>query len=125
MSDGRSNATRYVLGFVGAAVGGAAGFWLTGWAARQGFYAMALPGGLLGLGFALAGRVRSQAAALVCAVLAVPLGLYTEWAHFPFVADRSLGFFTENLDQLRGMTWVMIALGALGAYWFAIGTTRH
>jgi hypothetical protein len=109
-------------GLAGAVVGAAAGYWLAGWALRQGFYAMALPGGLLGLGYGLAARRYSPVGAVVCAIAAVPVGLFTEWAHMPFVRDASLDFFLRNLGALRGMTWLMVGLGAVGAYWFAIGT---
>lgn len=113
------------MGVVGAVAGAAVGVWAAGWAAREGFYAMALPGGLMGLGFALAGRVRSRVAAILLAVAAVPVGLYAHWSNFKFIADPSLGFFVRNLHQLRGMTWLMVGLGALGAYWFATTPTRR
>ena len=40
-------------GLIGAAVGGAVGYFAFGWLVSQGFYAVALPGVLLGIGLGL------------------------------------------------------------------------
>src|SRR5262249_40155099 len=83
-----------LLGLVGAAVGGAIGYFAFRWFCKQGFYAMVLPGGMLGLGCLILARHRSMARGIVCGVAAVALGLFTEWRHF--WANRTLGqFLTE------------------------------
>ena len=54
------------LGLAGAVAGGAIGYFVFMWMARQGFYAMILPGALLGLGCGLASRRRSAVLGIAC-----------------------------------------------------------
>lgn len=108
------------LGLIGAVAGGALGFFLFGWALRQGFYAMILPGGLLGIGCALLSWKPSVPRGIACGIAALGLGFFTEWWWYrPFGADRSLSYFLAHIGQLdaSGITYLMIGLGALIAVW--------
>ncbi len=58
----------------GALAGGLIGYFAFLWIARQGFYALVLPGALVGIGASLAPN-RSLAMCVVCGVLALALGL--------------------------------------------------
>ena len=107
------------LGLAGAAVGGVLGYLAFGWLAGQGFYALALPGVLLGLGATVLARRRSMAVAVTCGVLALALGVFAEWKHFPFAKDDSLIYFVTHLFDLRAFTLIMIGLGGFGGFWFA------
>jgi hypothetical protein len=118
------NPLNLALALAAAAAGGALGWFLFGVLLRQGFYALALPGVLLGLGAGAVARRRSLPLAAVCGVAALALGIFTEWQHLPFVADGSLGYFLAHLHQLRGLTLVMLGLGAVGGFWFALGRSR-
>jgi|KBSSwiStaDraftv2_1062776.scaffolds.fasta_scaffold1203479_2 hypothetical protein len=114
-------------GLLGAVLGGAAGYFATGWLARQGFYAMALPGASIGLGAGLLVTKRCPGVAIVCGILALALGVFTEWSNFPFVrnarlgSDPSLGYFLRHLGNLRPLTLILIGLGTVAGYWFALG----
>ncbi len=108
-------------GLLGAAVGGAAGYFVTGWLVRQGFYAMALPGVGIGFGAGLLVTKRCPGVAIVCGLLALALGVYTEWKNFPFIADKSFGYFLQHLGDLRPLTLILIGLGTVAGYWFALG----
>src|SRR4051794_166205 len=83
----------------GALVGGILGFLAFSWIASQGFYALALPGGLLGLGAGI-GKARNILVAVTCGLAATALGLFTEWRYAPFVNDESLGYFLVHAFQL-------------------------
>jgi len=107
------------LGLAGAAVGGVLGYLAFGWLAGQGFYALALPGVLLGLGATALARRRSMALAVTCGFLAVALGVYAEWKHFPFAKDDSLNYFVTHLFNRRPFTLILIGLGGFGGFWFA------
>ena len=109
------------LGLAGATAGGllGLGYLAFGWLAGQGFYALALPGVLLGLGAGMMARRRSMALAVVCGILALPLGAFAEWKHFPFATDDSLNYFVTHLLDLRPFTLIMIGLGGFGGFWFA------
>src|SRR6266487_261042 len=107
-------------GLLGAALGGAAGYFITGWVLRQGFYALALPGACLGLGAGLLVRKRCQGLAIVCGLLALALGLFTDWMYFRW-PDPSLGYFLRHLGDLPPLKLILIGLGTLGGYWFALG----
>jgi hypothetical protein len=108
-------------GLLGAALGGAAGYFVTGWLARQGFYAMALPGASIGLGAGLLVTKRCPGVAIFCGILALALGVFTEWKHFPFIRDGSLSYFIRHVGELRPLTLILIGLGTAAGYWFALG----
>jgi hypothetical protein len=114
----------WLLGLVGVIVGGAAGFFLFVWLVRQGYYAMMVPGAALGLLGGILLRSYSQAFGVVCAVLAVLLGLFTEWWTAPLLVDDSFKYFVTHLNQLKPVTLIMIGLGGLCAYWFGQGHER-
>ena len=71
---------------------------------------------MLGLGAGIP-RNSSRAVAIVCGLLALGLGLYTEWRFFPFKVDNTLGYFLGHLHQLKPVSWLMLAVGTvLGWY---------
>ncbi|MGB0581166.1 MAG: hypothetical protein ACPGVU_15825 [Limisphaerales bacterium] len=105
-----------MLVLLGAAVGGILGYFIFFWIVGQGFYGLALPGGLMGLGAGIT-RANSKPIPVVSGVLALILGIFTEWRFAPFLADDSLGYFMAHLHQLRPITWIMILLGSAVAFW--------
>ena len=113
-----------IRGLIGAALGGAAGYFAFGWILGFGLYAMILPGAALGFGFgALAGE-KNTVHGIVSAVLAAGLGLFAEWRYFPFNEDASFPFFVAHIHQLKTITLLMIAVGSVIAFWSASGNTR-
>jgi len=106
------------LGFAGAAAGGVLGYFAFGWLAQQGFYAVALPGVFLGIGAGLLAGRRSLTLAVVCGIVALALGVFAEWKHFPFIKDASFGYFISHLSDLKPVTQLLIALGGIGGAWF-------
>ena len=106
-----------LLVLVGAAIGGAIGYFVFFWIKRQGFYALALPGGLLGLGAGWT-KNRSKSLAVVCGLAAFVLGLVTEWQFDGFVRDDSFAnFLRHHLSDREPITWLMIILGAAIGFW--------
>lgn len=103
-----------VLG--GAVLGGLVGHVAFGWLVGQGFYGLVLPGGLLGLAAGWS-PCRSRWPSVVCGVLALIVGLLSEWRYFPFMADKSLGYFLRHLHQLQPVTLLMIAAGTAIGFW--------
>ena len=101
-----------LLALLGAAIGGALGYLGFGWMLTHGFYAMILPGGLVGLGASLF-RSRSLALCYATGLGALALGLFTEWSYLPFKVDKSLGYFLSNVRQLNQITLIMIGIGAV------------
>ena len=102
----------FLRGLAGAAIGGIAGYFAFIWIARQGFYALAVPSALLGLGAGLCARGRSVPLAVVCGVAGLALGLFTEWRFAPFAADDALIYFLTHLHKLNGVTWIMLVIGS-------------
>ncbi len=45
-------------------------------------------------------------------------GLISEWRAFPFVADKSLSYFLLHFYQLKPLTLIMLAIGAVLGFWF-------
>jgi len=62
---------------------------------------------------------------IVCALLALIAGIISEWRWSPFSADNSFGYFITHLQQLRPITLIMIAIGAVFAFWFAATGRRR
>lgn len=120
----RSSIQNWLLGLVGAALGGAVGHFLFFVIVRQGFYAMVLPGALMGLGCGALSGFKSTTLGIVCGVMALLLGLFIEWQFAPFVVDDSLPYFLAHVHQLKTMSLAMIVLGGLFGYWFGRGQER-
>jgi membrane protein YqaA with SNARE-associated domain len=113
----RERAVSNLLGVIGGVVGGYVGYWLFVWITRQGFYALVVPGALLGLGCGLLARHPSTLRGVVCGAAAVALALFTEWSMFPFNADPSVSYFLAHVGSLKPVTLLMIGLGGVAAYW--------
>ena len=116
----RSPIQALALGLLGAVIGGCVGYFVFGWLIRQGFYALVVPPALLGFAAGQCARQRSTPLAAICAVAGLVLGLFLEWKFFPFAADSSLSYFLAHVHQLRPLTWVMLAIGALVSYSLAL-----
>ena len=101
---------------IGALAGAVVGHLLFFWVARQGFYALVLPGGLAGLAAGI-GRASSRGVALACGAIGLVAGLFTEWRFAPFAADPGIGYFLTHLHQLRPLTLALIAVGTAIAAW--------
>ena len=71
------------------------------------------------MGAGLLANARSLTLAISCGLLALVLGVFAEWKHFPFTKDGSFNYFVTHLFDLRPLTLIMIALGGLGGFWFA------
>lgn len=110
-----------VRGVIGAIVGGIVGTIVFVWLARQGLYALVLPGAMLGLGCAILLKRGSNIAGILCGLAALPLGLFCEWKILPFVKDPSLSYFVTHLHDLRPVTWIMVGIGVAFAYWLGKG----
>ena len=117
-----ANAKRanWLLGLVGGAGGGVAGYFLYFWLASQGFYAIVLPGGAIGLGCGALWRGKSNALGAVCGLFGAGLGIYTEWHGW----NASLGYFLAHLNQLPTISLILIGLGTVFAFWFGRGHER-
>lgn len=117
--------TSLALGGVGAVLGGVAGWFLFFWIVRQGFYALALPGALLGIGAGALVRHRSIPFAVACGAGSMVLGALAEWRFRPFIQDDSLGYFVAHLHELQPMTLTFIALGGFFGFWLPFRARRR
>lgn len=112
---------RVFLGAVAAAMGGGAGSLLFFWMVRQGLYALILPPSLLGLAAGSVVGGRSQPFAIACGIAGLALGIFCEWKFAPFVADGSLSYFLMNLHKLKLFTQLVLVIGSIASYRFALG----
>ena len=118
---GQSLTIDLLLGLLGALVGGVLGHFLVFMIARQGFYAIILPGALLGMGCgALSGR-KSVVLGIICGVLGLAVGIYTQWRLAPFIKDESLSFYLSHLLDVNRVSQIMILIGTAFAFWFGMG----
>ncbi len=107
------------LALAGAAVGGVIGYFLFVLLASFGFYALVMPGGFVGIGGGLV-RCRSMIVPIVCGILALAVGLFTEWNFSALVADENVGYFLSHLFERNPITLVMLALGTLVGFWLPL-----
>jgi hypothetical protein len=82
----------------------------------RGYYALVLPGGLLGLVAGIS-RSRSLMVPALCGILGIVAGLLAEYRFAPFVSDPSLGYFLTHANNLQPMTLILIGLGGLIGFW--------
>ena len=97
-------------------VGGVAGYVVFWWLAERGYYGLILPGGLIGISAGFV-RHRSNFVALACGVLGLAAGVWTEFRYAPFLQDGSLSFFLTHIPDLRHVSLIMIAAGAVIGCW--------
>ena len=112
------------LVLLGAVIGGLLGYVVFKWLLGQGFYGLMLPGGLLGMGAGVF-KTPTKAISVVCGVMALFLGLVTEWSSSPFIADESLGYFIAHVHELQPATMIMIAIGAAIGFWIPFRRSRE
>jgi hypothetical protein len=113
-----------LLGLIGAAIGGWLGFEIFFWILAQGFYALAIPAALLGLGAGLCARRRSRLLSLLCGIAGLGLGIYIQWRISPLDADGSFSYFVQHLHHLPQLTLIMLAIGTAAAAFLALGRDR-
>ncbi|MCH8830356.1 MAG: hypothetical protein IID45_12335 [Planctomycetes bacterium] len=99
---------------IGAVVGGFIGYHGCDWILRHGFYAMVLPGGLLGFGAGFA-KNRSVLLAALCGIAAIALGLYSEWKLLLYV--DSFSYFLQHVFDVNPVPLLMIAAGGFLGFW--------
>ena len=111
--------TRYLvsnlLGLVGAAAGGALGFFAYNWLLTQGFVGLMIPGAFLGLGCSLLARHPSTARGVLCGAAGLVLSLFTHWYNAP--TDLSFPGFVKGAWDLLPVTKLMAGLGTFIAFW--------
>jgi hypothetical protein len=121
---GSRGTVNWPLGIVGAVAGGVIGYFVFFWIAGQGYYAMMLPGAAVGLGCAALSRGESRPLGIVCAVLSLPLSLFSEWMISPFLGDENIGYFLAHVFVRDQITPTMMVLGVALAYWIGKGQPR-
>lgn len=107
-----------LFGLLGAAVGAAIGYFAFAWFLDHGYYALILPGALMGFFCGLLAGSRSLLRGVTCGIAAILVGLWCEWKKRPFNADDSLAYFLRHVHELSAVTILMVSLGALFAFWW-------
>ncbi len=115
----------YALGLAAALAGAALGHRAVGWMLGQGFYAMMLPGTLVGVGGGLFLPDRSRTWGAFVGTLALMAGLYTEWDYMPFIKDPGFGYFLAHCGDLKPVSLLMIAGGGFLGTMFGQGRPRR
>ena len=124
MDDKKFDFVAHIRGVMGLAVGAVAGYYAFLWLVSQGFYALAIPGAMMGIACGYSSRIYSRVLAVACGASAASLLVFAEWKAFPFVADDSFVYFVAHLYQLKGVTLIMLVLGIVFAAWFGLGRPK-
>ena len=114
----------WLVGLAGGVGGGVLGHFLFKWIAGQGFYAIVLPGALVGIGCGTLSGRKSTGLGIVCAILGLGAGILSEWRFAPFAKDESLAYFLTHIHKNSSLTLVLIAIGAVCAFYFGRGRER-
>ncbi len=112
----------WLLGAVGGLLGGVVGYFAVSWLAQNGFYAMVLPGALVGLGTGWLGRSHSLPRGIVAGVAAVISGTLIEWQ--VFYSANALSFFLQNINEIGAVSFAMIGLGGVLGFAFGKGNPQ-
>ena len=104
-----------LLGLVGAALGGVAGFYVYRWILNQGLIGGMIPGAFLGLGCSLLARHPSVARGVVCGVAGLMLGLFTDW--YTNVTQDTFLEYLKDLKSINQVILLTIAIGTFIAFW--------
>jgi hypothetical protein len=112
----------FLFGTIGGGVGAVLGYAAFFWIARQGFYALILPPGLLGLFAGYFVGKRSIPFAIACGVAGLGLGLLTEWHFSMRKDDKGFLVFLAHVHQLNRIKLLMLAVGPVISYRLALGS---
>jgi hypothetical protein len=104
-----------LLGLVGAALGGVAGFYVYRWILNQGFIGGMIPGAFLGLGCSLLARHPSIARGVVCGVAGLSLGFFTDW--YTTITQQTFWEYLLDMKSINQVILLTIALGTFIAFW--------
>lgn len=107
-----------ILCTTGSIVGAAVGIAIYRMLLTQSYHALVLPGAGLGLGCHLAASSRSVKRGVGVGVVALVVGVLTEWWFRPFQRDGSLSYFLSNLSHLATGTLLMIVVGGVFGFWW-------
>ncbi len=112
----------FIRGLVGAAIGGAIGYFAF-LGLHPTWFAGVLPGVLVGLGFGLFSGQRSLLYGFLCALLALALGLFIEWKFF----DNNKNFLhtITHIQDIELYHLICYGLASLGSLWFGLGWWRR
>jgi hypothetical protein len=105
----------HLLGLVGAALGGVAGYFLYRWIASMNLYGGMIPGAFLGLGCGLLARHPSYARGVVCGIAGLALGLFADWTTTN--TDESFWEYVQDFKSVNRVLQLMILFGAVIAFW--------
>jgi hypothetical protein len=104
-----------ILGMVGAALGGVAGFYVYRWVLNHGFIGGMIPGAFLGLGCSLLARHPSMARGVVCGAAGLLLGFFTDW--YTTITQETFLEYLLDMKSINKVILLTIALGMFIAFW--------
>ncbi len=105
----------HLLGLVGAALGGVAGFYLYCWIVSRGLVGGMIPGAFLGLGCGLLARHPSYARGVVCGIAGLLLGFFADW--YTNLTTKTFWEYLQDLKSVNQVYLLMILFGAVIAFW--------
>ncbi|WP_165230049.1 hypothetical protein [Aquisphaera insulae] len=106
-----------LLGLVGAILGGTVGYYTFRWIVGQGFYALILPGALLGLGCGMLSRHPSTTRGVLCGIAALVLGVLAECSSFRLDGHDDVYYTVTHIFREPPITLIMLGLGGFFAFW--------
>ena len=112
--------TKWALFTIGGAlVGAVAGHFIFMYLADRGVFGFAIPGAMVALGAGLNNRCPSRWVAVVCGIIAFLAGNFSVWKRLPFVQDPSFGYSLLHFFDRPKMTWILVLVASVLAFWFA------
>ena len=106
----------YLMGLLGACLGGFVGYWAVFWISQQRFYAPVLPGALAGLGCGILSRTNSNGRGVLAAVVGLIASVISEWLIFYRPAEISFAKLAEFIKQYPNQPMITLVLTGLGVF---------
>jgi hypothetical protein len=112
-------------GILGGAVGGALGYFAFDWMLTRGYYALVLPGSLVGLGCGLASRRKLIGLGALSAVAALAIGALADWNSLAEPSPTFLEHLATLLRPNRRIPAFLILASVVISFYFGLGRDRR
>lgn len=106
-------------GVIGAVVAGVIGYFLYRLLLNNGYYAIAIPGGFVGIGYGLAARKPSMIAGICCGIAGLFFGFWCDAV--TMAPPETLFSYLAKFNQKPQTNLILICIGAFMSAWFGRG----
>jgi hypothetical protein len=112
-------------GILGGVLGGVLGFFAFEWLLSHGYYALVLPGSLVGMGCGLASGRKVMALGVLSALGALVVGVLTDWNSLAAPNPSLIGHAATLIQPHRHLPGALILVAVAISFYFGMGRDRR